>query len=72
MGNSFYFIKGEPRKMKYVVDNQKCAMPEYFKINMDAGWKLIFRSLTRSWAYIVWSHEVGEEEAVLCVMKRRI
>lgn len=58
LGNSFYFIKGTPRKMKYVVDNQKCAMPEYFNINQDAGWKLIFRSLTRSDSYVVWAQEV--------------
>lgn len=57
-GNSFYFVKGTPRKMKYVVDNQKCAMPEYFNINQDAGWKLIFRSLTRSDSYVVWAQEV--------------
>ena len=60
LGNSFYFLKGTPRKMKYVVDNQKCAMPEYFNINQDAGWKLIFRSLTRSDAYIVWAQEVTD------------
>jgi len=55
IGNSFYFIKGEPRAVKYCVDYQKKANPQYFNLNTENGWKLIFTSISRIQSINVWS-----------------
>ncbi len=60
IGNSFYFVKGETRKMKYHVDYQLRKNPSYFKINEESGWKLYFTSLTRFFAISVWGQEYTE------------
>ncbi len=59
LGNSFFFIKDTPRKIKYVVDYQNKTGASYFTINTECGWKLIFTSLSRFQAMTVWSHEYG-------------
>lgn len=60
-GNSFYFFKGEPRKVKYYVDYQNKANPQYFNLNMENGWKLIFTSLSRIQSNHVWSQVYTDE-----------
>ena len=62
IGNSFFFMKGEPKKVKYMVDYQNQTTPEYFNINAEVGWTLLFTSLSRNMTYIVWSKEYEEEE----------
>lgn len=62
IGNSFYFVKGETRKMKYHVDYQLRKNPSYFKINEESGWKLYFTSITRYFAISVWGQEYTEIE----------
>jgi uncharacterized membrane protein (DUF485 family) len=57
IGNSFYFIKGETRRMKYHVDYQVKKDTTYFKLNQESGWKLFFTSLTRYFAISVWGQE---------------
>lgn len=57
LGNSFYFIKGEPKKVKYHVDFQIKKNANYLSINEENGWKLFFTSLTRYFAITVWSKE---------------
>jgi Protein of unknown function (DUF2812). len=61
LGNSFYFLKGEPRKVKYYVDYQSKANPQYFNLNMENGWKLIFTSLSRIQSNHVWSQVYTDE-----------
>lgn len=60
IGNSFYFIKGVPRKMKYHVDYQLKKNPTYFKVNEESGWKLFFTSVTRYFAISVWGQGYKE------------
>jgi hypothetical protein len=61
LGNSFFFIKGQPRKIKYCVDYQNKANPQYFNLNKESGWKLIFTSLSRIQSLNVWSQEYTDE-----------
>ena len=60
LGNTFYFVKGTPRRMKYSIDYQNKAQGQYFAINKEAGWKLVFTSPTRLMAQTIWSHEVPQ------------
>ena len=62
IGNSFLFMKGDPKKIKYVVDYQNQTTPEYFNINVEDGWILLFTSISRNMTYVVWSKEYEEEE----------
>jgi len=62
IGNSFYFIKGTPRNMKYHVDYQLKKNPRYFKVNEESGWKLFFTSVTRYFAISVWGQEYTDVE----------
>ena len=57
LGNSFYFIKGKPKNVKYHVDFQIKKNVDYLSINEENGWKLFFTSLTRYFAITVWSKE---------------
>lgn len=61
IGNRFFFIKGEPAKVKYYVDYQNKTDPGYFNLNMDSGWKLVFTSISRIQAISVWSHVYNDE-----------
>ena len=61
MGNSFYFISGEPRKMKFHFDYQNITDPSYFNLNKESGWKLFFTSLSRMQCSNVWGKEYTEE-----------
>jgi hypothetical protein len=62
IGNSFYFIKGSPRNMKYHVDYQLKKNPTYFKVNEESGWKLFFTSVSRFFAISVWGQEYTDVE----------
>ena len=55
LGNSFYFIKGETKKVKYHVDFQIKKTANYLSINEENGWKLFFTSITKYFAFTVWS-----------------
>lgn len=61
LGNSFFFFKGEPRKVKYQVDFQKKTNPQYYNLNKESGWKLIFTSLSRVQSITVWSSQYTDE-----------
>lgn len=60
LGSTFYFMKGTPRRMKYSIDYQNKAQGQYFAINKEAGWKLVFTSPTRLMAQTIWSHEIPQ------------
>ena len=57
LGNSFYFIKDEPKKIKFCIDYQSKAYPQYFNLNKECGWQLIFTSLSRLQSLNVWAQE---------------
>lgn len=60
LGNSFYFEKGENKKVKYHVDYQRKKDPNYYSMNEENGWELIFTSITRYHAITVWKQEYQE------------
>jgi len=61
MGNSFYFISSEPRKMKFHFDYQNITDPSYFNLNKESGWKLFYTSLSRIQCSNVWRKEYTVE-----------
>ena len=61
LGNSFYFVKGEPFKSKYHIDYQNKTDPAYFNLNKESGWKLFFTSLSRFQNLSVWGQEYTDE-----------
>jgi len=61
LGNSFYFISSEPRKMKFHVDYQNSTDPSYYNLNKESGWKLFFTSLSRTQSNNVWGNEYTDE-----------
>jgi hypothetical protein len=62
MGTTFYFVKGEPRKVRFVVDYQDDISDEYLSMNTEDGWKLQFKSVTKVGGYIMWLKEYYSEE----------
>lgn len=54
IGNSFYFLKADPKKMTFHVDFQKKNGPTYYKTNEESGWQLYFTSITRFYSISVW------------------
>ncbi len=62
IGVTFYFVKGTPRKVKFVVDYQDDISDEYLSVNREAGWKLQFKSVTKVGGYIMWLKEYDGEE----------
>lgn len=67
MGNVFYFIKGEPRRIAYRVDYQRGPTESYFTIHREAGWNEKFVSYSSIEKWTIWSkaYEEGEERPQL-------
>jgi hypothetical protein len=61
LGNSFFFLKGEPHKSEYHIDFQSKTDPAYFNLNKESGWKLFFTSLSRFQNLSVWGQEYTDE-----------
>lgn len=61
-GNCFYFLKGENRKVKYHIDYQSTKDPEYFSLNKDSGWQLMFTSSNRGKSYNIFKQEYKNAE----------
>lgn len=62
LGTTFYFIKSDPCRLRFVVDFQNEATDEYFTAAADDGWKLEFTSAMRMGSFIVWSKEYEDEK----------
>lgn len=67
IGNVFYFIKGEPRRVAYRVDYQRGPTESYFAIHREAGWKEKFVSYSNLENWTIWSqaYEEGQERPQL-------
>ena len=65
LGNSFFFMRGEPRKVKYFADFQSSPNDSYFEIHKANGWKLLFTSFLSWTKYTLWSKEYTEEKPEL-------
>jgi len=64
-GNTFYFIKGEPRTIKFCVDYQKLAKNSYFEIHKSSGWEMSFTSKSTFMKYTIWRKEYSTEKPQL-------
>lgn len=66
--NTFYFLKGNPRTVKYSVDFQINTSKLYFEQHQQAGWKLILSGYQlptyTTYGYYVWAKEYGSDEPV--------
>ncbi|MFS0862229.1 DUF2812 domain-containing protein [Fredinandcohnia sp. 179-A 10B2 NHS] len=64
MGVTFYFSKGEPRKVAYALDYQNLSNESYFRIHQDSGWKKAYSSPSPLQKWTLWSCEYrkGEEK----------
>lgn len=67
IGNVFYFIKGEPRRIAYRLDYQRGPTESYYAIHREAGWKEKFVSYSNMENWTIWSqtYEEGEERPQL-------
>lgn len=61
-GKTFYFLKGEKRKVRFVVDYQNYISDEYLQSNIEAGWKLQFKSHSKITGYVIWLKEYEGDE----------
>ncbi|TAA73338.1 DUF2812 domain-containing protein [Planococcus salinarum] len=62
IGNVFYFIKGEPRRIAYRVDYQRGPTESYYAIHREAGWKEKFVSYSNMENWTIWSQAYEENE----------
>ncbi|QFT87913.1 hypothetical protein FIU87_04525 [Bacillus sp. THAF10] len=63
-GTSFYFLKGEPRNVKFCADYQHLSNDTYYEIHREAGWQDEFRSFSSMQKWTIWSKEYEEGEEV--------
>lgn len=62
MGDTFYFIKSEPCKLRFVVDFQEEVSEDYITLTKEEGWKLEFASISKKDSYCIWSKVYGDDE----------
>lgn len=62
LGIIFYFVKGEPRKVRYQADYQRNIDRGYLTIHEDAGWKIVFGSSSIFDKWTIWSRQYSENE----------
>ncbi len=61
-GNRFHFVKGEPRQMMYHVDFGDARHVDYFTLNQESGWCLVFTTGIHRIAYQLWRKEYQSAE----------
>ncbi|WP_461179134.1 DUF2812 domain-containing protein [Virgibacillus ainsalahensis] len=61
-GITFFFIKGNPRKVSYCADYQNTTNQGYFDMHREAGWQLMYtnHSLLNKWS--IWAQAYKERE----------
>ena len=64
-GNTFYFMKGEPRNVKYFLDFQITVNDSYFEFHKSSGWKMIFTSYSSFTKHTLWGKEYWDEKPAL-------
>ena len=69
---TFYFIKCEPRTIKYCVDYQNFANDGYFEIHKSNGWEMIFTSKLALTKYTIWRKEYTDDKPELYSDKSHI
>lgn len=63
LGTTFYFLKGEPQKIKFSADYQNLSNDSYFEIHRQAGWKDEYHSGSALQKWTIWSKPYEEGEA---------
>lgn len=61
-GNTFYFLIGEPRNVKYSLDFQINVNDSYFEIHKSNGWKMIFTTSSKFIKHTLWGKEYFDEK----------
>lgn len=56
----FYFEKGNPRKIKYVLDYQGATSETYYEIHKEDGWKLNLKTIGSISRWSIWSKEYDD------------
>lgn len=62
MGTTFYFIKSEPCRLKFVVDYQDEISDQYIDMVKSDGWQLEFATFTRVQGYCIWTKVCADDE----------
>lgn len=62
MGTTFYFIKSEPCRLKFVIDYQDEISDQYIDMVKSDGWQLEFATATRVQGYCIWTKVCAEGE----------
>lgn len=57
LGNTFYFVKGESKKIAYFIDRQNSVSDSYYEINKQDGWERKFTKTDMFKKYVIWSKE---------------
>lgn len=57
LGTTFFFTRGEPRKMRYCADYQNKVTSEYSRIFHDVGWELVYSHM----GWYIWRMPYEEE-----------
>lgn len=73
-GNTFHFMKGKPRTIKYCTDYQNLVNDSYYEIHKSNGWEMIFTSrpaLTIT-KYTLWRKEYTDERPEIYSDKSQI
>lgn len=65
LGNIFYFMKGEPRNVKYSLDFQITVNDSYFEFHRSSGWNMIFTSYSNFTKHTLWGKEYWDEKPAL-------
>ena len=67
MGNTFYFIKGSPRKVSYCADYQNFSEESYYDMHRESGWNSVFKSSWSFQKWTIWSQPYAEGACFLSV-----
>lgn len=72
LGSTFYFIKGDSKKITYFVDRQNSVSDGYYEINKQDGWIVKFTSTDIFKKYIILAKEYTEEKPEFYSDKEKI
>ncbi|MGN0586505.1 MAG: DUF2812 domain-containing protein [Oscillospiraceae bacterium] len=62
MGTTFYFVKSEPCRLKFVIDYQDEISDQYIDMIKSDGWKLEFATFTRVQGYCIWTKVCADDD----------
>jgi uncharacterized membrane protein len=64
-GNSYYFMKGKPKNVKYSLDFQTTVNDSYFEIHKSNGWEMMFTNFSSFAKHTLWEKEYSAEKPAL-------